>query len=184
MIRTALDTSVVVAAVLRWHEDNDRSLDAIEAACGKGRGLLLPRTVLLQSWSVATRMPPGRRLSPRDAMDLLRALLAGRAEVPAAAGSPDWPLLEEAVSSGVVGGAIHDFEILDAAARAGAGRLLTLNPADFLRFGDRGVEIVAPQGRPGRAPRVGAATGGAPRPPPHPRVNLRYPPISSNPRRR
>lgn len=35
-----------------------------------------------------------------------------------------------------------------------------------------------------RAPRVGAATGGAPRPPPHPRVNLRYPPISSNPRRR
>lgn len=182
MIRTALDTSVVVAALLRWHEDSERCLRAIAAARGKRRGLFVPRTVLLRSWSVATSLPAGG-ISPGDALDLLRSLV-GRDEAPPAAGSPEWPLVEDAVQSGVVGGAIHDFEILDAAARAGAARLLTLNPTDFLRFGDRGVEIVAPQEYPGMAPRVSAATKGAPPPSPHPRVNFTYPPISSNPSRR
>ncbi len=144
MIRTALDTSVVVAALLAWQESHDRALAAVTASSGPGRRLVLPLPALVQSFSVMTRLPAGHRLPPRGALNLLHGAFAGRADLPAPPAGDGWRMLEEAVPSGAVGGGVHDFEILDGAARAGASRLLTLNPGDFLRFGDRGVEVVVP----------------------------------------
>ena len=144
MIRTALDTSVVVAALLSWQASHARALTAVSASSGPGRRLVLPLPALVQSFSVMTRLPAALRLPPRGALDLLHGTFAGLADLPASPSGDGWRLLEDAVNAGVVGGAIHDFEILDLAARAGATRLLTLDPDDFLRFGDRGVEIVVP----------------------------------------
>ncbi len=144
MTGIALDTSVVVASFMEWHESHERSLAALAAAGGRGCRILLPRTVLLQSWSVMTRMPLGHRLPPDTALEVLRRAFEGKADILTPPPHGGWKLLEAAVAAGAVGGAIHDFEILDTVARAGARRLITLDTRDFLRFGDRGVEIVAP----------------------------------------
>lgn len=141
---TALDTSVIVAALIGWHESHARAITAVaHARSGTGR-LLVPVPALVQSFSVMTRLPRGHRVSAADARDHLRAAFRTNTTLAAVGSAAAWRVLDDAVASGVHGGGIYDFEILDCAAVAGATRLLTLNPDDFVRFGDRGVAIVVP----------------------------------------
>lgn len=62
----ALDTSVVVAALLDWHE-------AHEPARRAANGGAIPAHALLESYSVLTRLPAPHRVGP----DVARSLLAG-----------------------------------------------------------------------------------------------------------
>jgi predicted nucleic acid-binding protein len=141
---TALDATVVVAATLTWHEAHARSVRAIEAAHGDSSRTIVPRPALVQAYSVMTRLPRGYRVAPERAVELLEGLVLRR-EDPRTSRQPDaGRLLRAAAAAGVAGGAIHDYEILVTAASVGATRLLTLDPDDFLRFGDHGVEIVVP----------------------------------------
>jgi len=138
-----LDTSVLVAFVGPWHprhEDVRRVTIAVFAS--KAR-VVIPVHALVEAFSVLTRLPGARRLAPEDALSLLRAAFEARTVV-LTGDRPGWDLLDGAVAAGVRGGGVHDFEILDSVAAAGATRLLTLDPDDFRRFGHRGVEIVEP----------------------------------------
>lgn len=143
MSRTALDTSVVVASLLRWHEDHERAAAAVARARADGDILVLPVPVLFQSFSVMTRLPRGYRAPPEDAFAALLGAF-GRAELAASRPQSAWKFLEDAVAAGIAGGGIHDADILACAARAGATRLLTLNPRDFERLSRSSVAIVAP----------------------------------------
>jgi len=89
-------------------------------------------------------LPRGYRIEPARAVHLLEGLLLPRDRLRFPEPPDPWTLVSAAVTRGVAGGAIHDYEILTTAAAAGATRLLTLDPDDFLRFGDLGVEIVVP----------------------------------------
>lgn len=51
----AADTSVVVAAFASWHEGHEAALRALR------RGVRLPAQVLVESYSVLTRLPPPHR---------------------------------------------------------------------------------------------------------------------------
>lgn len=144
MILTAVDTSVVVASLMTWHEAHERSLAAIAASTARNRRLVLPHPVLQQSYSVMTLLPPRYRLRPREAFDLLSDAFRETADLPARPGGIAWKTVEEGLAAGAVGGSIHDFEILEGAAAAGARSLLTLNPRDFRKFGPRGVDILEP----------------------------------------
>jgi predicted nucleic acid-binding protein len=142
--RVALDTSVIVAALLEWHADNERASRAVGAALHGSEACLIPVGALLQAFSVMTRLPRGHRISPADALDRLRENFAKRARLVGRPPEATWELLARSVAQGVAGGGIHDGEILECAERAGATRLLTLNPQDFERLGPCPVEIVAP----------------------------------------
>jgi predicted nucleic acid-binding protein len=141
---TALDTSVIVAALLGWHEDHERANRAVaEAIAGRER-LVLPVPALIESYSAMTRLPRGYRVSPRDAVDLLRGAFEERAVLVALREGMPFSLISECAEAGIAGGAVHDAEILRCAREAGARRLLTLNARDFERFDPCGVEIVVP----------------------------------------
>ena len=60
----ALDSSVVVAALLGWH-------DAHEAAHRAAAGNAIPAHALLESYAVLTRLPAPHRIAPADAEMLL-----------------------------------------------------------------------------------------------------------------
>lgn len=60
----ALDTSVVVAALLGWHE-------AHESARRAAGGAVIPAHALLESYSVLTRLPAPHRVAPAVASTLL-----------------------------------------------------------------------------------------------------------------
>jgi predicted nucleic acid-binding protein len=143
----AVDTSVIVAGLLGWHRDHERALVLLESALASGR-LLLPSRVLIESYSVLTRMPAPHRLSPRVAMELLSETLRDAAEVIELPASGRWPFLDDLVEDEVAGGAAYDAEIVATATRAGARRLVTLNVRDYERLAPSDLEIVSGQDPP------------------------------------
>ncbi len=138
----AVDTSVVVAALLTWHERHDDAARALGKAVGDPKGFVMPVHVILECYAVLTRLPPPHRLSPADAVALLSANFK-EAKLASLASRSVWPLLTRLSEKGIAGGATYDALILDAARGAGATALLTLNGRDFERF-DGGIEVIAP----------------------------------------
>lgn len=113
--RTA-DTSVVVPALTDWHEHHKQARSAIE---GVER---LPAHVLVESYSVLTRLPRGLALSPVDAKELLRGVFP---DAPLALDPAGYrALLERVAPSGLRGGAVYDAVVGWTAAQAGV-ELLT-----------------------------------------------------------
>jgi predicted nucleic acid-binding protein len=140
--REAVDTSVIVAALLGWHDDHEAARKALDSALVADR-LVLPAHALIESYAVMTRLPSPHRLSPADAAALLRDTFAGVVPV-TLAGEELWRLLDRLESHDVAGGRSYDAHILACARKAGAARLLTLNERDLLALAGRDIEIVRP----------------------------------------
>jgi predicted nucleic acid-binding protein len=108
----AVDTSVVVAGFASWHEGHP------SAAAALARKPRVPAHVLVEAYSVLTRLPPPHR-APAD---LVATFLAERFPeaplvLPARA---HLALVETAARTGLAGGAIYDALIAATARRAGA----------------------------------------------------------------
>jgi predicted nucleic acid-binding protein len=138
---TAVDTSVLVAGLLAWHESHRAALRSLRAA---GRGLVVPIPALVEAYAVMTRLPSPHRVAPERVLELLSGSLEGRASVVGLTGAETWNLLRSLAAEGVAGGRDYDAGILACAVKAGARRLLTLDAGDFGRLDARGVEIVVP----------------------------------------
>ncbi len=68
---TAVDTSVVLPALLSWHEHHESCRSATQGAA-------LPAHVGLESYSVMTRLPSPHRVSPATAAALIEGWFSGR----------------------------------------------------------------------------------------------------------
>lgn len=135
----AVDTNVVVAALLSWHEFHARAARAVGQRIG---GLVLPVPVLTESYSVMTRLPAPHRLAPGDALRLLQHTFQNER----LAGFPthdSWRFLVECAGHGVAGGRTYDALIVRAAVAAKATGLLTFNARDFRPF-ESEIAIVIP----------------------------------------
>lgn len=95
--------------------------------------LLLSSRVLIESYSVLTRMPAPHRLSPRIAMELLSETLRDAATVIELPVDGRWRFLRDLIDDEAAGSAVYDAEIVATATRAGARRLSTLNVRDYKR---------------------------------------------------
>ena len=141
-MREAVDTSVVVAALLGWHEDHEAARKVLERSLSAER-MVLPAPVLIEAYAVMTRLPAPHRLSPNDAAALLRDTFA---EVSTFALEPGeiWKLIDHLEAGHISGGRSYDAHILACARKAGARKLLTLNDRDFLALAEPGIEILRP----------------------------------------
>jgi predicted nucleic acid-binding protein len=112
----AVDTSVVVAAFASWHEGH------AGAAAALARRPRVPAHVLLETYSVLTRLPPPHR-APAP---LVAAFLGERFSAPPLVlpGAEHRRLVGRAAEAGIVGGSIHD-ALVGATARHVGARLLT-----------------------------------------------------------
>src|SRR6266496_3062792 len=68
----AVDSSVIVAALLAWHQKHQPAARALERALGSKSGLVIPSHALFESYAVMTRLPAPHRLAPVDAVQLLQ----------------------------------------------------------------------------------------------------------------
>jgi len=141
-LKTAIDTSVVVAAVLGWHEHHVAARVALAATLRADA--VVPTRVLVESYAVLTRLPAPHRLSPRDAFAVLDGTLRDVAALAALPPPDHWHAIGDWASRGVAGGSSYDAEVAITAARAGATRLLTFNVRHFERVAPPGLEIAAP----------------------------------------
>lgn len=132
----ALDTSVIVAGLLSWHERHAAAARALERALGSSAGVLIPAQALIESYAVMTRLPAPHRLAPADALHLLRENF-GDVRVAAHGARSVFPLLTQLAGASLGGGIVYDAVILDTAADAGADSLLTLDARDYERLPER-----------------------------------------------
>lgn len=146
-MNTALDSSVIVAGLLPWHEHHAaarRAMATLVAGAGAER-LVLPIPALVESYSVMTRLPGSRRLSPADAYQLLfRAFHDCGSTVNLEPGEI-WDFLAEQRDRVVYGGSVYDAVILRCARRGGARRVLTLNRRHFERLAPSEIEVIVPE---------------------------------------
>ena len=141
MAITAVDTSVVIPALLSWHERHDSAAAAIHRV--QKDSLLLPVPVLIESYAVLTRLPAPNRLSPAGAQEVLAKTFAN-SKVSAFRPRDIWTFLESLTTHGIAGGTTYDAVILEAARSGGAETLLTFNARDFERLDLRSIMIVTP----------------------------------------
>ena len=108
----AVDTSVVVAAFATWHEGHRAAFTALE------RRPRLPAQVLIESYSVLTRLPPPHRTSPEIASAFLETRFS---EPPLGLPPADYQrLVGRAVERDLAGGAVYDAVVAWTARRARA----------------------------------------------------------------
>jgi predicted nucleic acid-binding protein len=137
---TALDTSVILAGLLGWHERH-RVASAVLSSLLESEGrIVLPLQSLVEAYSVMTRLPAPHRLSPGSALRILEGSLRGRVIVVGLEGDEGWRCLEDLVRSSIAGGTSYDGLILACARKGDAKRILTFNPAHFERLGIEGIE--------------------------------------------
>jgi predicted nucleic acid-binding protein len=137
----ALDSSVIVAALLSWHEKHRPAASAVERALASKEGIVIPSHALVESYAVMTRLPPPHRLAPADALALLRENFAAT-RLASITGRAFWPVINRLAAAGLGGGITYDALILESATDAGASALLTLNKRDYDRLDPR-LEIVS-----------------------------------------
>jgi predicted nucleic acid-binding protein len=109
---TAVDTSVVVAGFASWHEAHQ------PAAAALARRPRIPAHVLVEAYSVLTRLPPPHRAPAHLVVAFLAQrfleaplLLPGRAHV---------AVVEASAANGLAGGAVYDALIAATVRHAGA----------------------------------------------------------------
>jgi predicted nucleic acid-binding protein len=144
MTRTAVDTSVVVAALLPWHEHHEPAAKCLRALLENAHELILPATMLIEAYSVMTRLPAPHRLAAQDARDILERNFRRTAHLVSLSVDQIWNLLDELAVNSISGGAAYDGVILDCARRAGSASILTFNRRDFERLSLGEIEIRVP----------------------------------------
>ena len=108
----AVDTSVVVAGFASWHEGHGPATAVL------ARGPRVPAHVLVETYSVLTRLPPPHR-APSD---IVTTFLARRFRQTPLTPGPGVRLrfLDEAAELGITGGAVYDALVAATARHAGA----------------------------------------------------------------
>jgi len=146
---TALDTNVIIAGLLTWHEHHRPAAVAMQAALAASDPVIVPIPALLEAWSVMTRLPAPFRLSPADAGALLTRTLRGHSRLVGLDENDAWRLLDRLEQGGWIGKATFDAHIVACAEKGDADELLTFNRRDFDRLTGFGVTIVDPRERVG-----------------------------------
>ncbi|TVS11129.1 MAG: PIN domain-containing protein [Wenzhouxiangella sp.] len=138
----ALDSSVLIAAVLDWHEHHPASHQEVERLAASDGAAVIPTHALLESYSVITRLPAPHRLRPNDARDLLDGSF--RDWVTAPAPEQIWSLIGQLADAEMVGGAAYDALIVESALAAGAVEIVTWNINHFQRAAANRLKVRSP----------------------------------------
>ncbi len=118
-MKSAADTSVIVASFASWHEHH------AVAAAAIGRIDVVVAHCLLETYSVLTRLPAPHRMTSEVVSTYLRDAF-GKSAIAALSAAEQRKLVSTCAEHGLAGGAIYDGVIAMTCVRAGA-RLLTLD---------------------------------------------------------
>lgn len=144
---SALDTNVIVAGLLSWHEHHRPAAAAMDAAFESGASVLVPIPALFEAWAVMTRLPNPYRLAHPVAGEMLVRTFRGRCRLVGLGEAEAWQLMDRLEQGGWIGKLSYDAQVLMCAAAGGADELLTFNRRDFDRLTGFGVAIVDPRER-------------------------------------
>lgn len=134
-MRVLFDTSVLVAALVINHPQHSVCVSWLEQTKSDGIQGLISTHTLAETYSVLTSLP----LSPRIAPELAQRLITDnlqQLEIVSLTPEDYQTAIARMVNLNLTGGGIYDALIAQAALKAAAGILLTLNPRHCTRLGE------------------------------------------------
>lgn len=147
-MRVFLDTSVLIAAMLKGHPSHAVALSWLQRIQQRTDVGLVAAHSLAESYAVLTRLPQHPRISPGLAVQLIKVNVLATCEVIALSASEYRTLLDHLSEVQVAGGAVYDALLLHAAQKANVEQIVTLNEAHFRRvYPALASKTVAPQAR-------------------------------------
>jgi predicted nucleic acid-binding protein len=132
-VKVLFDTSVIVAASLPQHPSHFPCFSQLQAVKTSQVDGYFSTHSLAELYSVLTRMPSKPRMSPKSVELLINGLLQYLEAVPLDR-SDYQAAIAQMSALNLPGGGIFDALIAQAALKASADRLLTLNPKHFTRL--------------------------------------------------
>jgi predicted nucleic acid-binding protein len=144
-VRYAVDSNVIIAALLSWHEHHHAAHEMLSVALSENNELVVPLQSLIESYSVMTRLPPPHRVSSEDAVGALKGTFKRRARITSLDSRNVWTWLAQIASDRITGGRVYDGLIATSAINAGATHILTLNRRHFELFGED-LQVVSTSG--------------------------------------
>jgi predicted nucleic acid-binding protein len=139
-VRVLFDTSVLVAALVESHPSHRPAFAWIRRAKAREFTFLVASHTLAELYAVLSTLPVRPRIPPATAWRLVNENVEATADVIALSAADYSRTLRDLAERGLSGGVIYDALVARAADKAKADRLLTLNPADFLRVWPPGEE--------------------------------------------
>ena len=125
------DTSILLAAAREDDERHEASIRLLAAALPHRDGTALH--CLAEFYATITRLPPGFRVTPRRAEQMIEGF-RGQLTLVSLTERDYLLTVEEITAKGIVGGAIYDALIARCALKFAATRLYTWNTKHFSRF--------------------------------------------------
>ncbi len=134
-MKVLFDTSTLVPAIVTSHPQHRVCWQWLEnARTAQIQGVVSTHT-LAELYSVLTRLPYRPTINPAIAQRQIRENLQDFEKIPLTPEDYD-TAIDRMVSLKLTGGGIFDALIAQAALKAGADVLLTLNPKHFVRLGN------------------------------------------------
>jgi predicted nucleic acid-binding protein len=141
MSKHFLDTSVLVAAMVRSHPQHERALPWLVAGKRRDDDLAVAAHTLAELHAVLTSLPIRPRISPVSAHQLIMENLRDTQWI--TLDPPDYQVvLKRLADLGLSGGVVYDALIARCAEKCGADKLVTLNPTDFRRVWPEGADRI------------------------------------------
>jgi predicted nucleic acid-binding protein len=141
-VKVLFDTSTLVAAMVEGHPLHERSLPWLEKARRGALGYLVATHSLAELYAVLSSYPTRPRLTPGVAARLVHDNVAAVAHVVPLTAADYASVVRTVAELGLSGGVVYDALVAQAARKANAERLLTLNVRDFQRVWPEGAGIV------------------------------------------
>ena len=130
-MRALLDTSVLIAAVIKQHVAHERAFAVLERVHGqKDEGIISVHS-LAEMYAVLTKLPPPYRHTPEQALLSIEENVVKHCKTIGLAAGEYVALLREAVVARIQGGTVYDALLLKAAVKANAEVIYTLNLKHF-----------------------------------------------------
>jgi predicted nucleic acid-binding protein len=145
MMSAFLDTSVLLAGLVDFGAQSTPAHHILSAVANrKLSGASTAWHCCLEWYSVATRLPPEYRLTPRDAAQLLETEVLARLTVRDLPAGDRTALLQAAVADQIAGGRLYDAHIAAVARSVGATVIVTDNRRHFLTSLRHGIRVETP----------------------------------------
>jgi len=132
-LKALIDTSVLVAGIIRTHTDHQRALPVMKQIRHGQLDAVISAHSLAECYAVITRMPPPPRLSPPQTWQLIQRDVLSLMTVFALTANDYRDLIEHLAQNNIAGGVTYDAVIAWAAVKTQVDQIITLNAKDFRR---------------------------------------------------
>lgn len=144
-MKTAFDTSVLVAALVQPHPHHSRAIGWLKRALSREFDMVVAAHTITELYAVLTTLPVSPRISPEIAWRLIHESVEPSANIVSLSASDYLTVIRGSRDSALSGGIVYDALILKAVLKSKAERLLTFNASDYRRLPhSEGIEIIEP----------------------------------------